>query len=147
MALYDPFTELDRMFNSARQMPAVLGLPLDLYRDGDSFTAKIDLPGVDPSTIDIDVEGRALTISAERTAEKGDNLQWLAHERPVGTFARQITLGSGVALEGIAATYTDGVLTLTIPVAEAAKPRKIAVDVQSGTQTIEGASERESVNA
>ncbi len=147
MALYDPFTELDRLFNSVRQLPAVLGLPLDLYRDGDNFTAKIDLPGVDPSTIDIDVEGRTLTVSAERKAEKGGDLQWLAHERPVGTFARQITLGTDVALDGISASYTDGVLTLTIPVTEAAKPRKIAVDVKSGTQTIEGSGERKAVNA
>lgn len=141
MALYDPFTELDRMFNAAmRQVPTGPGLPLDLYRDGDDFIAKIDLPGVDPQTINIDVEGRALTISAERPGEKGEALQWLTHERPVGTFARQITVGDGVALDRVTASYTDGVLTLTIPVAEAAKPRKIAVDVKSGSQTIEGAS-------
>jgi HSP20 family protein len=140
MALYDPFTELDRIFNSTlRQVPAVPGLPLDLYRDGDNYIAKVDLPGIDPSTIDIDVEGRTLRISAERKGESGDNLQWLTHERPVGTFARQLTLGGGVALDNISAAYTDGVLTLTIPVAEAAKPRKITVNVQSGDHTIEGA--------
>lgn len=140
MALYDPFTELDHVFNSAfRQMPSVPGLPLDLYRDGDNFVAKVDLPGVDPSSIDIDVEGRTLSISAERKAEEGKDLQWLTHERPVGTFARQITLGSGLASDNITAGYADGVLTLTIPVAEEAKPRKITVAANSEQRTLEGA--------
>ena len=68
-------------------------------------------------------------------------MQWLSHERPTGTFARQLTLGNGVALDGIKASYRDGVLTLTIPVAEAAKPRKISVAVDnSAPTTIEGES-------
>lgn len=137
---YDPFRDVDRMFNSVlRQAPANPGMPLDLYRQGDEFIASLDLPGVDPSSIDIDVEEHTLTISAQRAAHSAEGIQWLTHERPSGTFARQLTLGNGVALDGIKASYRDGVLTLTIPVAEAAKPRKIAVAVdQGGATTIEG---------
>ncbi len=142
---YDPFREMDRVFNSVmRQAPTSPAMPLDLYRDGDSFSAKMDLPGVDPSSIDIDVEDRTLTVRAERAGVTGDDLQWLTRERPAGTFARQLTLGDGVSLDAISAAYRDGVLTLTIPVAETAKPRKISVAVDAGTtgdssaHTIEG---------
>lgn len=139
---YDPFRDVDRVFNSVlRQVPANPGMPLDLYRDGDEFVAELDLPGVDPASIDIDVEEHTLTISAKRDAHTGEHVQWLSHERPTGTFARQLTLGNGVALDGIKASYRDGVLTLTIPVAEAAKPRKISVAVDnSAPTTIEGES-------
>lgn len=129
MALFtDPFREMDRLVNSVlRQAPAATAMPLDLYRTGESFVAQIDLPGVDPSTIDVDVEDRTLTIRAERKSVSGDDVQWLSHERPTGTFARQLVLGNGLALDRIDADYADGVLTLTIPVAEEAKPRKIHV--------------------
>lgn len=110
---------------------------MDLYRSGEEFVAHIDLPGVDPGTIDIDVEDRTLTIRAERRTDAGDDIQWLSHERPSGTFARQLTLGYGVALDKIEADYADGVLTMRIPVAEDAKPRKISVSHGSGQQTIE----------
>lgn len=124
---HDPFREMERLFDSAlRQAPAHLAMPLDLFRDGEEFVARIDLPGVDPASIDIDIEDRTLTIRAERVAEQRE-VQWLSHERPTGTFARQLTLGYGVAMDRIAAKYADGVLTLTIPVAEDAKPRKIQV--------------------
>src|SRR5699024_3211978 len=106
--------------------PASSAMPMDLYRGDDSFVAKIDLPGVDPSSIDVDVEERTLTIRAERREQEGVE-QWLSHERPSGTFARQLTLGYGVALDRIEAGYEDAVLPLTIPVAEEAKPRKIQV--------------------
>lgn len=140
MATYrDPFTEIDRLFNSAMHSPATPGMPLDLYKDGDKFVATVDLPGVDPSTIDIDVEDRTLTISAKRDAVEGENLHWLTRERPAGTFARQLTLGYGLALDKIAANYEGGVLTVTIPVAEENKPRKISVNVGGGSdKVIEG---------
>ena len=139
---FDPFREVDRFFSDAMRTPATTAMPMDLYRSGEAFVAKIDLPGVDPGTIDVDVEDRTLTIRAERKGEAGEDLQWLSHERPSGTFARQLTLGYGVAPDRIEAGYTDGVLTLTIPVAEEAKPRKISVAHRGGTQTItqEGAS-------
>lgn len=135
---YDPFREMERLLNaSVRQAPSSLAMPLDLYREGDAFIAQIDLPGVDPASIDIDVEDRTLTIRAERRSVSGEDLEWLTHERPTGTFARQIGLGLGVASDKIEATYADGVLTLTIPVAEEAKPRKIQVNHATAPQTIE----------
>jgi HSP20 family protein len=129
---FDPFRDLDRlaerMFTSAVDAgQALRAMPIDLYRDGDRWILLCDLPGIDPGSIDVDVDGRVLTIRAQR-ASVPEGVEWLAAERVSGTFARQMTLGDGVDLEHIAASYTNGVLTLTLPVAEAAKPRKIAVD-------------------
>ncbi|MEA4942937.1 MAG: Hsp20/alpha crystallin family protein [Propionicimonas sp.] len=125
---FDPFREMDRWLGDVVRTPASAAMPMDLYREGEAFIARIDLPGVDPSSIDIDVEDRTLTIRAERKTPTGEGEQkWLVHERPAGTFARQLTLGHGVALDRIAADYSDGVLSLIIPVAEEAKPRKITV--------------------
>ena len=133
----DPFREMERLLGTAFRSPSAAGMPLDLYRTGETFVVKVDLPGVDPASIDIDIEERTLTIRADRPADEGE-VQWLAHEQPSGTFARQLTLGYGVALDRIEADYTDGVLTLTIPVAEEAKPRKIAVQHGTGRQLKEG---------
>ena len=137
MTVLDPFREVERLLGSAlRQSPSAALIPLDLYRSGEEFVVKIDLPGVDPGSIDIDVEDRTMTVRAERRTELGKDIQWLSHERPTGTFARQLTLGYGVALDKIAADYADGVLTLRIPVAEEAKPRRISVSHSSGHDTI-----------
>ena len=133
---FDPFRDLDRMLAGTLRTPASTAMPMDLYRSGDHFVAKIDLPGVDPATIDVDVEDRTLTIRAERREQADGDVQWLSHERPSGTFARQLTLGYGVAPDRIEADYSDGVLTLTIPVAEEAKPRKIWVSHTGGHQVI-----------
>lgn len=138
----DPFREMERTFNQlAREAAQVPTMPLDLVREGDVFTASFDLPGVAADSIDIDVEDRTLTVRATRPARTGDDLEWLAHERPSGTYARQLTLGYGVALDKVEATYVDGVLTLTIPVAEEAKPRKIAVKSAQSPVTIEADAE------
>lgn len=131
---FDPFRQLDRLFNDSLRSAASSVMPMDLYRSGEKFVAHIDLPGVDPSSIDIDVEDLTLTVRAERPAEEGDDAQWLSRERPTGTFARQLSLGRGLALDRIEADYRDGVLTMSIPVAEEAKPRKISVSHGSGTQ-------------
>ena len=135
---FDPFRDLDRMLAGTLRTPASAAMPMDLYRSGDHFVAQVDLPGVDASTIDVDVEDRTLTIRAERREQADGDVQWLSHERPTGTFARQLTLGYGVATDRIAADYSDGVLTLTIPVAEEAKPRKISVSHTSGHRAIQG---------
>lgn len=135
---FDPFRDMDRWFSDVTRTPASAAMPMDLYRTGETFTARIDLPGVDPASIDIDIEDRTLTIRAERKQLADAEAQWLVRERPTGTFARQLTLGHGVALDRIEAEYSDGVLVLNIPVAEEAKPRKISV-VHTGSQTqIEG---------
>ena len=135
---FDPFRDLDRMLGGSMRPPASAVMPMDLYRTGDHFVAQVDLPGVDASTIDVDVEDRTLTIRAERPGQADGDVQWLSHERPTGTFARQLTLGYGVAPDRIAADYSDGVLTLTIPVAEEAKPRKISVSHTAGHRAIQG---------
>ena len=134
---YDPFREMERLFNSTMRQASSPVLPMDLYRDGDKFVAILEMPGVDPDTIDIDVEDRTLTVRAERHSVEGEDIEWLTHERPTGTFARQLSVGYGVALDKIEAEYNDGLLTLTIPVAEEAKPRKIAVKSASTAKTID----------
>ncbi|MGV1009871.1 MAG: Hsp20/alpha crystallin family protein [Dermatophilaceae bacterium] len=127
MARFDPFREVDRFFADSLRGPGGAVMPMDLYRSGEKFYALIDLPGADPGSIDIDVEDRTLTVRAERRPVEVQEAKWLSHERVTGTFARQLALGSGLALDKIEADYRDGVLTLTIPVAEEAKPRKITV--------------------
>ncbi|BDZ42172.1 heat-shock protein Hsp20 [Paraoerskovia sediminicola] len=123
---WDPFQEMDRLFGSVLTNRASSSLPMDLFRSGDHYVLAVDLPGVDPGTIDVSVEDRTLTIRAERTPRSSE-AQWLLRERATGTFARQLTVGRGLALDKIEASYADGVLTLTIPVSEEAKPRKIEI--------------------
>jgi len=131
---YDPFQEIDRIFGqmlTAERSSATM--PMDLYRSGDHYVLRMDLPGVDPGSIEVNVEDRILTVRAQRTAMGEQDVQWLAKERPAGTYARQLSVGRGLALDAISATYADGVLTLSIPVAEEAKPRRI--EVQHGSDT------------
>lgn len=145
---FDPFREMDRFVNEFTRTPSAAPMPMDLYREGDTFVARIDLPGVDPGSIDVDVEERTLTVRAERKAdEAGEDRRWLAKERAVGTFARQLNLGQGLALDKIEADYRDGVLTLSIPVAEQAKPRKIQVNHRGSAAQIEGSASEEQQEA
>ena len=131
--VYNPFRDMDRVFNQMARTAAseARSMPMDLYRDGDEFIVKIDLPGVPAESIDIDIDDRALTVRAERPQQEmrteGENNRWVSRERTSGSYARQLTLGAGLNLAEVSADYTDGVLTLTIPVAEEAKPRKVAV--------------------
>ncbi|WP_411910674.1 Hsp20/alpha crystallin family protein [Actinotalea sp. M2MS4P-6] len=134
--LTDPSRLLDEMFGTVRETPSVATMPMDLYRTGDHFVLNVDLPGVDPGSIDVSVEDRTLTIRAQRSARTEAEVQWLAHERPTGTYVRQLTLGRGLALDTVEASYSDGVLTLTIPVAEEAKPRKIEIQHSAQPTTI-----------
>jgi HSP20 family protein len=129
----DPFRELDRLTQQAfgtRARPAVM--PMDAYREGDHFMVHFDLPGVDPSSIDLTVEKNVLTVSAERNWQANENQQVLASERPQGTFSRQLFLGEGLDTERVEASYDNGVLTVTIPVAEQAKPRKVQISAGNG---------------
>jgi HSP20 family protein len=123
----DPFRELDRLaqvFGSASRPAA---MPMDAYRFGDTFVVHFDLPGVDADSIDLSVERNVLNVHASRRREFEDGTELLASERPHGTFSRQLFLGDSLDTEHIDATYDDGVLTVRIPVAEKAKPRKIEV--------------------
>jgi HSP20 family protein len=137
---FDPFRALDRLAGSPRHQ-AVSGMPMDVYRAGDHFVASFDLPGVDPGSIDVSVEGNALTVTAARTAPSG-NGDYLVAERPRGRYSRQLLLGRDLDTDRLHASYTDGVLTLTIPVAEKAKPRRIEIQHAGATTTIEGSSEK-----
>ncbi len=135
---FDPFQEMDRLMGQVLgSQRASASMPMDLYRSGDHYVLHVDLPGADPGSIDVNVDDRTLTIRAQRTARTEDAVQWLAKERPVGTYARQLTVGRGLDLDSIAASYADGVLTLTIPVAEEAKPRRIEVTTGGTPATIE----------
>ncbi|UOQ88029.1 Hsp20/alpha crystallin family protein [Agromyces endophyticus] len=129
MAMYwDPFREIDRLAESMRdatQGPRVM--PIDLHRDGDHYVLAADLPGVDPGSVDVDVDGQLLTIRAERTLRSESGTEWLVRERPSGSFQRRITLGDGLDTTQISAHYDNGVLSVIIPISEMAKPRKIAV--------------------
>lgn len=148
MATYDPLADtarwMDRLLGSMHDASTatVPGMPIDLYRAGDRYVMHVDLPGVDPGSVDVDVEDRTLTIRAERTARTEADVQWLARERATGTYVRQLTLGRGLALDQVAAGYADGVLTLTIPVAEEAKPRRIEIQRGAGTSAIGAGSAR-----
>jgi HSP20 family protein len=102
-------------------------MPVDLYRDADRYVLNADLPGVDPGSVDVDVDGQLLTIRAQRTAGSAEGAKWLTQERPAGTYLRQFSIGEGVDTAGISASYDNGVLSVIIPVSERAKPRKIAV--------------------
>ncbi|WP_229401578.1 Hsp20/alpha crystallin family protein [Micromonospora okii] len=124
----DPFREIDRIaeqFFGTTARPAVMHM--DAYRDGDHFHAAFDLPGVDPDSIECTVERNVLTVRASRRRPTGDNVELVAAERPMGTFSRQLFLGDTLDTDNLEAGYDNGVLTLRIPVAERAKPRRVAV--------------------
>jgi HSP20 family protein len=130
---FDPFRDLDRMTEQLLGVPAGSAraprfMPMDLYRSGDHYVLHADLPGVDPGSVDVHVENGTLTIKAERSGRTEQDVQWLSSERFTGTFMRQLALGDGLDTDAIAATYANGVLTVTIPVAEKAKPRRIEIN-------------------
>jgi HSP20 family protein len=134
---FDPFRELDRLAGSLLGTAGgPRSMPMDLYRTGDHYVLDVDLPGIDPGSVDIDVDGSVLTIRAERTLGAPEGSQWITRERQPGTFVRQLTLGDGLDAERITAGYDNGVLSVTIPVKESAKPRKIAVTVGGGSEQL-----------
>ncbi|MET7752035.1 Hsp20/alpha crystallin family protein [Micromonospora azadirachtae] len=124
----DPFREIDRLaeqFLGTTARPAVMHM--DAYRDGDFFYAAFDLPGVEPESIDCTVERNVLTVRAERRRPTDDKVELVAAERPMGVFTRQLFLSDTVDADNLEAGYENGVLTLRIPVAERAKPRRVPV--------------------
>jgi HSP20 family protein len=138
---FDPFREIDRVFDQAFSTARQSSMPMDAYRHGESFVVHLDLPGVDPASIDVSTEQNVLTISAERHWEAVEGDEVVANERRQGTFTRQLFLGNALDANEIHATYDNGVLTLTIPVAEKARPRKIEVASSSSQQAISTSSE------
>ncbi|WP_448721090.1 Hsp20/alpha crystallin family protein [Microbacterium natoriense] len=139
MALsFDPFSQLDRFAASVLDsVRAPRLMPVDLFRDGEQYVLHADLPGVDPGSVDVDLDGSQLTIRAQRTADSREGVRWLARERGAGQFLRQFTLGEGVDLDKISASYESGVLSVIIPVSERAKPRKIDVESRDSKQAID----------
>jgi HSP20 family protein len=133
----DPFRELDRLTQQVLGTAArPAAMPMDAFRDDDTFVVELDLPGVDPETIDLDVERNVLTVKAERHPSAGQNTEVLIAERPTGAFSRQLFLGETLDTERIDASYDAGVLRLRIPVAEQAKPRKITISGGSAPKEI-----------
>jgi len=133
----DPFRDVDRLFQDLWRTqpngPRSMAMPMDAYRKDDSFLLQLDLPGVTPESIELTVDENVLTISAERPAPPtGEGIESVIAERTSGTFTRQVILGRNLDSGRIEAHYEDGVLTISIPVAEQAKPRRIEVNNGSG---------------
>jgi HSP20 family protein len=125
---HDPFRDLDRLTQQVFGTVArPTSMPLDAWREGDQFVVELDLPGIDPEKVDIDVEHNVLTIRAERLSRMPDAANAIATERSWGVFSRQLVLGDSLDTEKVDADYIAGVLRLQIPIAEKAKPRKINI--------------------
>ncbi|MDQ1628215.1 MAG: hypothetical protein QOI54_1959 [Actinomycetota bacterium] len=132
----DPFREMDRLAQQVwgtQSRPSIM--TMDAWREGDEFVVEFDLPGIDPDKVDIDVERHVLTVKAERPSLNGER-ELVAAERPRGVFSRQLILGDNLDTESVGASYNAGVLTLRIPVAEQAKPRKITISTDDSQQAI-----------
>jgi HSP20 family protein len=128
---FDPFREFDRLVQQAWNGDRTGAMPMDAYRRGDSFIVQFDLPGVDSESIELTVEKNVLTVKAERTWTRTEDDEVLVAERPHGGFTRQLFLGEGLDPDRIEAHYDTGVLTVTVPVAEQAKPRKLNITAGS----------------
>jgi HSP20 family protein len=145
---FDPFRDFDRLV--AQQIAGLGGaprsVPMDAYRHGEEFLIHLDLPGVDPDAIELTVEQNVLTIKAERRFEPEEGDELVITERPQGTFTRQLLLGESLDTDRLEADYDQGVLTLRIPVAETAKPRRVEITKSAGGQRaiIEGQAARKS---
>lgn len=132
---YDPFRELDRLAEGSRPRPAFGSL--DAYRSGDRFQVDLDLPGVDPATVELTVEHNVLTVRAERSLARGEGVEILVSERAQGSFTRQLFLGEGLDPRGIEANYDRGVLRVKIPMAEQAKPRRVEISTTPDARAID----------
>ncbi|CAN3130699.1 Hsp20/alpha crystallin family protein [Mycobacterium sp. smrl_JER01] len=142
MLRFDPFSDIDALTrglltSQTGSNRAPRFMPMDLCKIDDHYVLTADLPGVDPGSVDVNVDNGTLTISAHRTARSEESAQWLANERFFGSYRRQLSLGDGIDTAAISATYENGVLTVTIPVAEKAKPRKIDVSHTGNQKSIQ----------
>jgi HSP20 family protein len=134
---FEPFRDMERIGQRIAARPEPM--PMDAYTEGDHYVVHFDLPGVDPSSIDLTVEKNVVMVRAERTWQPAENQEVLVGERPQGTFSRQLFLGDSLDVNHIQASYERGVLTLIIPVAEQAKPHKVAISVNEDERVPVGA--------
>jgi len=125
---FDPFRETER-FVDQRQPRANAGMPMDAVRRGDEVVVSFDLPGIDAESLDVTVERNVLSVSATRAADRREGDEVVVSERRYGTTSRQLFLGDSLDAAKLSATYDQGVLTVTIPVAQTAQPRKVQVSV------------------
>lgn len=140
LMLNDPFRQFDRLAQQVLGTTArPAAMPMDAWREGDEFVVALDLPGVDVDSVDLDVEHNVLTIKAERKDPVSEDTEMFASERPRGVFSRQLVLGETLDTENVKATCDGGVLTVRIPVAEQAKPRKIEIESKGKQQQISAA--------
>ncbi len=130
---FDPFSEFDRLASALNARTAPKAMPVDLYRDHDGYVLNADLPGIDPGSVDVDIDGQLLTIRAQRTAGDADGVKWISQERPHGSYLRQFSVGEGVDTSRISASYDNGVLSVVIPLSEKARPRKVKIETTSST--------------
>jgi HSP20 family protein len=144
----DPFRDLDRLSQQVFGTPTrPAAMPIDAYRAGEEFVVQFDLPGIDAHSIDLTVEKNVLTVHAERKRTEAEGIELLVGERPHGTFSRQLFLGETLDTERIDAQYADGVLTLRLPIAEKAKPRRVAINVAAPSQAAINTNSEERVSA
>src|ERR1700735_1988517 len=132
----DPFRDLDRFTHQVlgtAARPAVM--PMDAWREGEEFVVEFDLPGINENSLDLDIERNVVTVRAERP-DVDPGREMLATERARGAFSRQLVRAENLDTDKIAASYDGGILRLRIPVAEKAKPRKIAIGRSNGHQVI-----------
>jgi HSP20 family protein len=135
LMMSDPFRQLDRLTQQVLGTAAhPAAMPLDAWREGNEFVVAVDLPGVEVESIDVNVERNVMTIRAERKDTVGEGVELIASERPRGVFSRQLILGEALDTEHVKAGYDGGVLTVRIPVAEKAQPRKIEITPGANTQ-------------
>ncbi|MBT2519725.1 Hsp20/alpha crystallin family protein [Arthrobacter sp. ISL-28] len=133
----DPFRELDRLAQQVLGTAArPAAMPMDAWQEDKEFVVAFDLPGVNPDSVDLDIERNVLTVKAERPDPAGKDTEMIVSERPRGVFSRQLILEDTLETESIKASYDAGVLTLRIPVAEKAQPRKIEIETKGGKQEI-----------
>jgi len=137
---FDPFREFDRALEQSRNQLQRPSFPMDAYRHGDTFVVHFDLPGVDPASIDLEYERNVLSVNAERAWRPVEGDDILANERLHGSFRRQLLLGDTLDPSAMNASYENGVLTLIIPIAEKAKPRKVSVETPGHPSAIDASS-------
>jgi HSP20 family protein len=123
----DPFEELNQFIGSRGSGWQGGLMPMDAYEKEGTYTLKFDLPGVDPDHVDLMVENNILTVTADRKLEDTEGANWLLRERPTGTHSRQVRLGERLDTGNVRASYDQGLLTVTIPIREEAKPHRVAI--------------------